>query len=115
MMDKNALNEYEQIAYSDLEPFFIAIAKELGRHAYGIDGKHLSYRHKMWGDSPAQEVILHCLKEKPIEELETNPSDSLDRAAYLGWFWLHVNDLMPEWEMSPGEKAWYNLATQGMR
>ena len=106
------LNEVEQIMYSDLEPFFKAIIKELGRHS---KEKHLSYRHENWGDRPAQDVIRDILKDKPIEELETNPDDALDRAAFLGWFWLHINGKMPEWERDPTEQAWYNLATREMR
>ena len=113
MIGKNSdLNEVEQIMYSDLEPFFKAIAKELGRHA---KDKHLSYRNCMWGNLPAQTVILDILKDKPIDELLTNKDDALDRAAFLGWFWLHMKGLMPEYEMDPTQRAWYNNATEGMR
>ena len=108
----SGLSEVEQIMYSDLEPFFTAIVKELGRHA---KEKHLSYRYPMWGGTFAQTVIIETLKEKPLDELLLNADDALDRAAYLGWFWLHMKGLMPEYEMDPTQRAWYNLATREMR
>jgi len=106
------LSEVEQIMYSDLEPFFIALVKELGRHA---KEKHLSYRHALWGDNPAQRVILDILQDKPLDELWTNTDEALDRGAFLGWFWLHMKGLMPKYEMDPTQRAWYNLATREMR
>jgi len=108
----NNLSEVERILYSDLEPFFQAIVKELGRHS---KKKHLSYRQPMWGDLFAQTAIIERLKEKPLDELLINADDALDRAAYLGWFWLHMKGLMPEYEMDPTQRAWYNLATREMR
>jgi len=108
----NNLSEVERIMYSDLEPFFHAVVKELGKHA---KEKHLSYRHQMWGDEFAQTAIIERLKEKPLDELLINADDALDRTAYLGWFWLHMKGLMPEYEMDPTQRAWYNLATREMR
>lgn len=111
-MNESKFTEVEKIMYSDLEPFFEAVVKELGKHA---KEKHLSYRQKRWGGSSAEYAILDILEDRTSDELLKNPDDALDRTAFLGWFWLHNKGLMPEYELDPTQKAWYNIATQGER